>query len=268
MLKDIRSLEIKHMKKTLTTALIAVAAMASLPAMATGSINYSYNKDSYCGGGSSDPACPTFQLSSNGTGSASGTNVSASAWSDTGTGTLSGATLTYYSGGFGVTSAGETTSSPEHATDNNGKYEWIMLSFDKAVSLDEITLGWIGGYTGQDADMTILASAAPSTNLSGWTFIENLYYNSSTSTTDDFISRDGKLVAQLDNETCASYWLIGAINPAYASSNYVGNDFFKLYSVQACVDCGQPGNEVAEPGSLALAGLGLLGVLGLRRRKI
>ena len=54
----------------------------------------------------------TFQLSSNGTGSASGTNVSASAWSDTGTGTLSGATLTYYSGGFGVTSAGETTSSP------------------------------------------------------------------------------------------------------------------------------------------------------------
>ena len=255
------------MKKTLTTALIAVASLVSLPAMATGSINYSYNKSNYCGGGSSDPACPTFQFNSNGTGSASGTNVSASAWSDTGTGTLSGATLTYYSGGFGVTSYKESTYDPEHAVDNNGKYEWIMLSFDKAVSLDEITLGWIGGYNyGKDADMTVLASAAPSTNLSGWTFIENLYYDGSSS--DDFISRDNKLVAQLDNETCASYWLIGAINPAYASSNYVGNDFFKLYSVQACVDCGQPGTGVAEPGSLALAGLGLLGVFGLRRRKI
>jgi len=252
------------MKNSITTVLIALAAMVSLPAMATGTINYSYNKDSYCGGGSSDPACPTFQFSSNGTGSASGTNVSASAWSDTGTGTLSSATLNYYSGsGFGVAAAGETTTSPDHATDNNGKYEWIMLSFDKAVSLDEITLGWISG----DADLTILASASPSTNLSGWTFIENAYYNGSSSSTDDFIVRDGKLVAQLDNETCASYWLIGAINPAYANSGYVGNDFFKLYSVQACVDCGQPGTDVSEPGSLALAGLGLLGVLGLRRRR-
>jgi MYXO-CTERM domain-containing protein len=250
------------MKKTITAALFAVAATMSLPAMATGWMHTTYDKHNYCGGGSSDPSCPTFKFSSGGTASASGTNVTASAWSDVGTGTLSSASLNYYSGsGFGVHSGGESTSSPQHAVDNSGKYEWIMLSFDKAVSLDEITLGWISG----DADMTVLASAAPSTSLSGWTFIENLYYTGGS--TDDFISRDGMKVAQLDNEVCASYWLIGAINPAFASSNYVGNDFFKLYSVQACVDCGQPGNGVSEPGSLALAGLGLLGVLGLRRRR-
>ncbi len=244
------------MKKIITTALFAAAAVASLPAMATGTMHYAYNKSTYCGGGSTAPSCPTFTLGSSGSTSAAGINVSSSAWSDSGGDALTSETQNYYSGsGFGIHSSGESYTSPQHAMDNNGKYEWMMLSFDKAVSLDKITLGWISG----DADMTILASAAPSTNLSGWDFIENVYYNSGSNSNGATLS--------LTNDICASYWLIGAINPQFANSGYVGNDYFKLYSVQACTDCSQPGTGVAEPGSLALAGLGLLGVIGLRRRR-
>lgn len=242
------------MKKIITTALFAVAAMSSLPAMATGYLYNATNKDVHCGGGSTQPSCPTFNLTSSSNPSSS--QVSASAWTDTGTGTLSSADLNYYSGsGFGVSPAGTYEGNPNHAVDNNGAYEWIMLSFDQAVSLDKITLGWISG----DADMTILAAAAPSTNLSGWDYIENIYYNSG--------SKNYGATLDLTNEVCASYWLIGAINPMFASSNYVGNDYFKVYSVQACTNCGTPGTGVAEPGSLALAGIGLLGVIGLRRRR-
>ncbi|QID16716.1 PEP-CTERM sorting domain-containing protein [Nitrogeniibacter mangrovi] len=251
------------MKKLLTTALVSMAAVISLPAMATGGSYYTaYNKSTHCGGGSTEPSCPTYNLTD--AGSSGNALVSLDAYYNTsGSSTLNDAySMTYYSGsGYGVKATSTDGTSPQHAVDNSGDYEWLMLSFDQAVSLDKITLGWISG----DADITVMAAGAPSNDLSGWNFIENLYYGNGGSqfSTDSY----GRTVASLTNEVCASYWLIGAINPAYASSMYVGNDFFKVYSVQACTNCGQPGTGVAEPGSLALAGIGLLGVFGLRRRR-
>lgn len=259
------------MKKILPCILVSIAAAASLPAMATTSYHTAHNKGGSCGSGNTptppSTACPTFKMTNSGTTSANGVNVSASAYYNApGSTALNSAySLNYYSGsGYGISATSTDGGNPQHSVDNSGNYEWIMLSFDKAVSLDEITLGWISG----DADLTILAAGGNSNNLTAWNFVENVYYGNGGSqfSTDS----SGKLVASLSNEICASHWLIGALNPAYNTmgSNYVGNDYFKLYSVAACTDCTPPPNVgVSEPGSLALAGLGLLGVLGLRRRR-
>ncbi len=75
---------------------------------------------------------------------------------------LASAYVGMYGSNMGVTSkAGpnaspsgqETTSSPQHAMDNNGNSEFMLLSFAGAVSLSAVELGW----SQTDSDITVLA---------------------------------------------------------------------------------------------------------------
>lgn len=74
----------------------------------------------------------------------------------------------------------------------------------------------------------------------------------------------------------SSYWLIGAYNPLAAgysgspgvASNLfgIGNDNIKLASVTGVVK--PPSDQkVPEPGSMALFGVALVGLFGLRRQQ-
>jgi hypothetical protein len=154
---------------------------------------------------------------------------------------------------------------PEHAIDNNERYEMLLIGFNTPTKLTQMDIG----YSNTDSDMTVLAYTsntpfALNTNLvgktysqltsSGWSVIGN-YANVPVDTPQD-INAGG---------TFSSYWLIGAYNPLGGSATMTdGNDYVKLFSVTGTG--GNTTKSVPEPTSLALVAAGLIGALRVRRR--
>jgi hypothetical protein len=217
----------------------------------------------------------------------SGVKATAQAVSFTNGGTsnnrLAAAQLFFYSGnGFGVRNADCCTgdpgedSSPEHSVDNEGRSDYVLLSFSEAVNLTQVTMGW----RNNDSDLSILAfnngtlpasmigtSSNDSSGMThsqlqtaGWQLIGN-YSGPTGSTSDEFSINT--------NTTYASkYWLVGGYDDRWALNGLTnptglgtGNDFVKILALYGNKTTGVP-----EPNALLLLGVAMAGLWATRRK--
>ena len=210
-------------------------------------------------------------------GSTAGSSVTVSAWSNTNGGKFEAAYIGNYGGDLGVTSqtvAGNAelngnhapnTSNNQHAIDNVGSYDALLFSFQSAVTLSNVSLGFPTASSGLDSDATILYWAGtgdPAATLTART-LTDLTTNGWAVATNIGNMAVGGNATNLSSSIASKYWLVGAYanigGPNQGGSLSAGNDYIKVNGITTTP------RVVPEPDTLALFGIAAMALLARRR---
>jgi hypothetical protein len=169
------------------------------------------------------------------------------------------------------------TTNSEHAIDNDGGYEALLLSFTQAVTLASVSIGFPSGGT-PDSDMSVLeyVGNAGALNVSGasaslttLTFADLLTHGwalVSQSTLMNVAVAPDNGTAAINGGTSSQYWMVGAYMAIGANgANTGGYDAVKVNGFS--VDTGVGQTKVPEPASIALFGIAGAGLVASRRRR-
>lgn len=247
----------------------AVALLVSGLSAFSGAASAAWNWDLSCG----TFACSQTTSASQTSNPVGGPSVTVTGWSGTNSGSALAQGYIESWNGVGVQYSGESSASPNHAMDNKDKFESVLLDFGADVQLDSVGLGWVYNNDSRRSDFFVLAytgTTAFSGDLTGKSYSDLLSLGSGWTLVGNYGGSGQGGYTLSPGATYSSFWLIGAgavsgTSVGYGSNNYY--DYMKVASVGGSAKPPSHDNKVPEPGSLALAGLGALGLIGMRRRK-
>ncbi len=157
-----------------------------------------------------------------------------------------------------------------HWVDNNGRYDFILLSFSEEVELAGISVA----YANADSDISIAAfNSNPFSGgsamqrweqIGGYALASSSFSNVGASPVNHYYSLNtGANQNKTTTGVSAKYWLVGAYNQYFANGLTAGDDHLKFSGLTTKTT--NPTTQVPAPASLSLFAIALLVLAGRRK---
>jgi len=201
-------------------------------------------------------------------------------WSDTGSGGTIETGQLKYSNTYGLMliNQDEPDNNPHHSIDSYDTYfDMVLLSFDQAIDLTRFTIGWAQEAKPQNlyrSDISVAAYTGSGDAVIAADTWAGLASSGDWATIGEYRDVEDYTYQDVTSDVTSKYWLVGAYNPIFQNPGEVtgqwastNNDGFKLASINGITMAAAKPSSVPEPSSLAILGLGLLGLCSMRKKR-